>query len=85
MRLRRERKETVAWVVGLSACDWIGVGTRDLDVEGVPAHEVADLLRVLFVHPRLEFTPPEGRAGRGRGCGRRGEGLGLRGGRELGG
>ena len=59
MHVRRERKETVAWVVRLPACDRVRIGTRDLDAHWVPAHEVADLLCVFFVHPRFEFAPPE--------------------------
>lgn len=36
---------------------------RHLDVERVPAHEGADLFGVIFIHPRLEFAPPQCRAG----------------------
>ena len=60
VHVRREREEAVAWVVRLPARHRVWVGTRDLDAEGVPAHEIADLLGVLFVHPGFEFTPPKG-------------------------
>lgn len=48
-----ESEETIAWVVGLLACDRIRGRMRDLDVDGIPAHEAADLFRVFFVHPRF--------------------------------
>lgn len=64
------------------ASDRVGGRTGDLDADGIPTHKVANLLGVFFVHPGLEFTPPEGRTGRGRsGAGRR-EGVRLRG-RQL--
>jgi len=73
MRRGRKGEEAVTWVVGLlsSARIWSGVG--HLDADGLPLHEVTDLLGVLFIHPRFKIAPPKGRA-----CGNRGLlGLGL--------
>ena len=71
-----EREEAVARIVRLAAGDGVWCRTRDLDVDWVPTHEVADLLGVFFVHPGFEFAPPKGRAWGIRGAGR-GDGAGL--------
>ena len=72
MRWGWKGEEAVTWVIGLlsGARVWSGVG--HLDADGLPLHEVTDLLGILFIHPRFEIAPPEGRA-----CGDRRR-LGLR-------
>lgn len=62
MRGRWKSKEAVTGVVGLltGARVWSGVG--HLDANGLPLHEVTDLLGILFIHPRFEIAPPKSRA-----------------------
>ena len=59
-----EGEEAVTGVVGLLACDGVG---GILGVHEVPVHDGADLLGVLFIHPGPQFSPAQGRAGRGSG------------------
>ena len=53
----REGEEAVAGIVGLLAGRGVRLRVRDLDVDWIPAHEIADLLGVFFVHPGLEISP----------------------------
>ena len=59
MSLRAKGEETVAGVVRLLAGDGVRGRTRDLDGDWIPVPHAADLLGVLFVHPRFQFAPPE--------------------------
>ena len=53
MSLRAEGEEAIAGVVCLLSGDGIWRRTRDLDRDGIPVLHGADLLDVLFVHPRF--------------------------------
>jgi hypothetical protein len=69
----RKGEEAVTRVVGLLAGARVWSRVGHLDANGLPLHEVTDLLGVFFIHPRFEIAPPKGRA-----CGdRRRLGLGL--------
>ena len=60
MSLGTEGEEAIAGVVRLLTGDGVGGRTRDLDGHGIPVPHGANLLGVLFVHPRFQFSPPEG-------------------------
>lgn len=62
MRRGWKSEEAVTGVVGLLACARVWSGVGHLDANGLPLHEVADLLGVLFIHPRFEIAPPQSRA-----------------------
>ena len=53
----RECEVAITLVVSLWTIGGTGVGFRDFYADRIPMHDHANLLRVLFVHPRFEIAP----------------------------